>query len=82
LEVHYRWDADDVPGGGRFTTEISLGADMTVTPDSAGQVWSFPIVTFSKSERGFDETNQGTNVTLLWPAEIREARVRIQWPSE
>lgn len=82
LEVHYRWDTDDVPGGGRFTTEISLGADMTVTPDSTGQVWSFPIVTFSKSERGFDKTNQGTNVTLLWPAEIREARVRIQWPSE
>ncbi|MCK5650805.1 MAG: DUF1926 domain-containing protein [Gemmatimonadetes bacterium] len=81
LEVHYRWDADDVPGGGRFTTEISLGADMTVTPDPTGEVWSFPIATFSKSERGFDETIQGTNVTLLWPAEIGEARVRIEWPS-
>ena len=81
LEVHYRWNGDDVPAGSRFTTEISLGADMTVTPDPKGQVWSFPVATFSKSEQGFDKTTQGTNITLLWPTEIREARVRIEWPS-
>ncbi|MFG1691661.1 alpha-amylase/4-alpha-glucanotransferase domain-containing protein, partial [Gemmatimonadota bacterium] len=81
LEVHYRWEVSTAPAPARFATEISLSADMTVTPSPKGEVWSFPVTTFSKSERGFDETIQGTNVTILWPAETGEARVRIEWPS-
>jgi len=77
LEVLYKWDPTGFPEDALFTTELSLGAEAEVTayPESAS--WRFPISTFSKSERGFDETIQGESVTIRWPVGSGWGRVRL-----
>jgi hypothetical protein len=40
-------------------------------------VWSFPIATVSKSERGLDETVQGQSLTPRWPVALGEARIEV-----
>src|SRR5207248_5864473 len=52
--------------------------ELTCTPET--DVWSFPIVTVSKSERGLDETVQGRSLTPRWPAAQGEARIE-DWKS-
>ncbi|MCJ7627077.1 MAG: DUF1926 domain-containing protein, partial [Longimicrobiales bacterium] len=71
------WDPSGFPADAVFTTELSLGAEAAVlaVPDSAS--WRFPISTFSKSERGFDETVQGESVTIRWPVGTGWGRVRL-----
>ena len=46
------------------------------TADGA-DVWRFPISTYSKSERGFDETVQGESVTVRWPVRAGEGWIRL-----
>lgn len=77
VEVRYGWDPSGFPADAFFTTELSLGAeaDVLAVPDSA--TWRFPISTFSKSERGFDETVQGESVTIRWPVGTGWGRVRL-----
>ncbi|NNM05613.1 MAG: DUF1926 domain-containing protein, partial [Gemmatimonadetes bacterium] len=77
VEVHFDWDPGAFPEDSLFSTELSLGADGRVlaTPDS--ETWSFPISTFSKSERGFDETVQGESVTVRWPVHTGWGRIRL-----
>ncbi len=77
VEVLYDWDPSGFPEDAFFTTELSLGAeaDLLAVPDSAS--WRFPISTFSKSERGFDETVQGESVTIRWPVGTGWGRVRL-----
>ncbi len=77
VEVHFRWAPDAFPPEAFFTTEISLGAEASVSPEPGGLLWRYPISTFSKSERGFDETVQGESVTVAWPAGLGEGRVRL-----
>jgi hypothetical protein len=77
VEVLYDWDPSAFPEDAFFTTELSLGAaaDVLAVPDS--ESWRFPISTFSKSERGFDETVQGESVTIRWPVGTGWGRVRL-----
>lgn len=77
VEVLYHWDPSEFPEDSLFTTELSMGADAEVlaVPDSS--FWRFPISTFSKSERGFDETVQGESVTIRWPISTGWGRVRV-----
>lgn len=77
VEVLYNWDPRGFAADSFFTTELSLGAeaDVMAVPDSDS--WRFPISTFSKSERGFDETVQGESVTIRWPVGTGWGRVRL-----
>lgn len=77
VEAQFRWDGSAFPQDSFFTTEISLAGDAQVTTQPEGELWRFPISTFSKSERGFDETVQGESVLVRWPVEAGEGRVRI-----
>jgi 4-alpha-glucanotransferase len=67
LNVHYQWDPEAFPADAIFATELSLGeaAQVRALPETVA--WRFPVSTFSKSERGFDETVQGESLTFRWP---------------
>jgi alpha-amylase len=77
LEVSYSWDSAAFPPGTFFCTELSLGAPAPVTTVPEGVSWRYPISTFSKSERGFDETVQGESMVFLWPVEAGQSQVSI-----
>jgi hypothetical protein len=77
VELHLRWDVAPFPPDAFFTTEISLGERAEVVAVPEAEIWRFPISTFSKSERGFDETVQGESILLRWPASLGNASVRI-----
>jgi alpha-amylase len=80
LEVLFDWDPVGFPEDAYFTTELSLGADAEVLTAPEASLWRFPIATFSKSERGFDETVQGESVTVRWPVTTGWGRVRLVRP--
>ncbi len=67
VEAFYEWEGEGFPTDAFFSTEISLGAAVRVVATPPGEVWHHPVSTFSKSERGFDETVQGESVTVRWP---------------
>jgi alpha-amylase len=77
LTVTYRWHAAALPAGAWFAPEISLAHPLELAYTPAADVWSFPIATIAKSERGLDETVQGQSVTPRWPVAAGEARVVI-----
>jgi hypothetical protein len=60
-----------------FAPELSLFAPLVLRPDPEAEIWTFPIETVAKSERGFDRTRQGESVTLRWPVRLGEASVEI-----
>ena len=75
----YRWDAAGLPVGAWFAPEISLAHPLELTCAPETDVWSFPIATVSKSERGLDETVQGRSLTPRWPAPLGAAQIEIPW---
>ena len=77
LSVTYRWDAQAFPAGAVFAPELSLAHRLQPTCLPQTEIWTFPIATVSKSERGLDETVQGTSVTPRWPASLGEARIEL-----
>jgi len=77
VEVFFRWDVAPFPPDAFFTTEISLGDVAQVEPSPDAEIWRFPISTFSKSERGFDETVQGDALLVRWPVSLGGGSVRI-----
>jgi 4-alpha-glucanotransferase len=77
LTVSYRWDAAAFPGDALFAPEISLAHALELKCTPAADVWSFPVATVSKSERGLDETVQGTSLTPRWPVAVAGGRVEI-----
>ncbi|MGM0668932.1 MAG: alpha-amylase/4-alpha-glucanotransferase domain-containing protein [Gemmatimonadota bacterium] len=77
LEAHFRWDAEAFPPGSLFTTELSLETEVVIRATPEGEIWRFPVATFSKSERGFDETVQGESVLVRWPVSAGAGSVRI-----
>jgi 4-alpha-glucanotransferase len=81
LTVSYRWDPAAFPGDALFAPEISLARALELKCSPAADVWSFPIVTISKSERGLDQTVQGSSLTPRWPAAVGQARVEVLVPS-
>lgn len=78
LEAHVAWDPSPFPADGFFTTELSLGAGVEIDATPLPELWRFPIATFSKSERGFDETVQGESILLRWPVGVGRAVVRVR----
>ena len=78
LEVLYNWDPSVFPPDSMFSSELSLGAEADVLSAPEATVWRFPISTYSKSERGFDETVQGESVTVSWPIDGGWGRIRLR----
>jgi hypothetical protein len=64
---------------GWFTTEISSAVPLDLDAPGA-MVWSYPIETVAKSEKGFDRTVQGTATVLCWPVGAGSASVTVRTP--
>ncbi len=77
LEVSLRWDPEAFAPDAIFTTEVSLVRKLELPCEPGAEVWSFPITTTAKSERGLEETVQGQSVTLRWPVSVGRAVVRL-----
>jgi alpha-amylase/4-alpha-glucanotransferase-like protein len=80
--VGYRWDPSAGQPDDLFATELSLFAPLDLRPAPAADVWTFPIETVAKSERGLDRTRQGDSVTLRWPVHLGKASIEISPPHE
>ena len=77
ITVEYRWRSDAFPAGAWFTTELSLAAALPLEWVPQGPVWTYPVATRAKSERGFDETVQGQATVLRWPVGLGSASVQL-----
>jgi alpha-amylase len=42
----------------------------TIEAPAASQLWVSPIETVSESEEGFERVYQGSQILIVWPAEI------------
>ena len=82
LMVAYRWDPSMGQPDDFFAPEISLYAPLEMRTEPAAEIWTFPIETVAKSERGLDRTRQGDSVTLRWPVRLGEATVHLSWRGE
>ncbi|HEX2249343.1 MAG TPA: alpha-amylase/4-alpha-glucanotransferase domain-containing protein [Gemmatimonadales bacterium] len=81
LTVSYEWDTRVGQPGDRFSVELSLASPLEVSTEPAADIWTFPIETVAKSERGFDRTKQGDSMTLRWPVHLGAALVEVQAPA-
>lgn len=77
VSAHYEWDADAGAPGDFFAVELSLFRPLGIVATPDADVWSHPVETIAKSERGLDRTVQGESVTLRWPVELGAASVRL-----
>jgi alpha-amylase len=77
LAITFSWEPGAFPPDAVFTTELSLVQPVDVRCVPEPEVWTFPITTTAKSERGLEETVQGQSVTLRWPAAAGGAVVRL-----
>ena len=71
VEVLFNWDPRGSPRTASFPRNFPWGPRRQFLAVPESEPWRFPISTFSKSEKGFDETVQGESVTIRWP--IRRA---------
>lgn len=76
VTVQYRWEAADFPPDAVFAPELSLAGGL-VPGCGTAELWEFPITTVAKSERGFDETRQGTSFTPRWPVAVEAAQIEL-----
>jgi len=79
LTVSYRWDPAAYPADAHFAPESSLAHPLEPRYAPQAEVWSFPVATVSKSERGLEETVQGQSLTPRWPVARAEARIEFSW---
>ncbi|HEU5304555.1 MAG TPA: alpha-amylase/4-alpha-glucanotransferase domain-containing protein, partial [Gemmatimonadales bacterium] len=77
VTVSYRWDRSVGDPDDVFAAELSLFAPLEMQAEPVADVWTFPIETVAKSERGLDHTRQGESVTLRWPVQLGEATVGL-----
>jgi hypothetical protein len=77
LSVAYRWDPSIGQPDDLFAPELSLFSPLELRADPPADVWTFPIETVAKSERGLDRTRQGESVTLRWPVHLGAASVDV-----
>jgi alpha-amylase len=77
IAVSYQWDLSIGLPDDWFAPELSIYAPLGIRTDPAAEVWTFPIETVAKSERGLDRTRQGDSLTLRWPVRLGEARVEL-----
>jgi 4-alpha-glucanotransferase len=77
ITVSYTWEGSVGQPTDLFTTELSLFSPLPLVTDPAADIWTYPIETVAKSERGLDRTRQGESVTLRWPVETGAATVEL-----
>jgi hypothetical protein len=83
LMIRYRWDASAFPTSARFAPELTLAVDVDLVMDPPpSELWRYEVRTFSKSERGPEESVQGLSVTPLWPSWLGAADLTIRRPAE
>jgi hypothetical protein len=80
LTAQYRWDPSRWPEGSFFAPELSLSREVTLAVHPEVEVWSYPIKTVGKSERGLEETTQGLALTPRWPIAAGRATLEIPPP--
>ncbi|PYP73488.1 MAG: hypothetical protein DMD41_05605 [Gemmatimonadetes bacterium] len=78
LTVSYRWDPAAFPPDAVFCPEISVSRQLELDMAPTAEVWSFPFATVARSERGFEETVQGTSYTPRWPVRAAAGRVTLR----
>ena len=61
-----------------FGPEISVSRQLELDMAPTAEVWSFPFATVARSERGFEETVQGTSYTPRWPVRAAAGRVTLR----
>jgi hypothetical protein len=77
LTVSYEWDPAIASGDDLFAPEISLFRPLSLQCEPAAELWTFPIETVAKSERGLDRTLQGESITPRWRVAAGAARIEI-----
>lgn len=82
MTVSYQWDPAVGNPDDWFATELSLFAPLEIRSDPPAELWSFPIETVAKSERGLDRTRQGDSLTLRWPVQLGRSGVQLSARSE
>jgi alpha-amylase len=78
VTVEYSWAPEAFPRDAWFTTELSLAGDVPIAGDFDANRWTYPITTTAKSERGLEETVQGTAVLLRWPVRAGGGTVTLE----
>jgi hypothetical protein len=77
VHAEFTWDPTPFAAGDWFCTELSLDAPHELTTDIAATVWSHPIETVAKSEKGLDRTVQGVSYLVRWPVPLGRGEVTI-----
>jgi alpha-amylase len=77
LTVSYRWDPSAFPHDAFFCPEISVSRQLAFDLGPKADIWSFPFATVARSDRGFEETVQGTSYTPRWPVGVTAARLTL-----
>lgn len=80
IEATLDWSAADLPADSRIVTRLPLAHPMRIETGASGgepRESRTRIVTLARSERGFEEIDQGELVELAWPAEVRRAHVSL-----
>ncbi|MFL5477028.1 MAG: alpha-amylase/4-alpha-glucanotransferase domain-containing protein [Gemmatimonadales bacterium] len=77
VTVSYTWEGTVGQPSDLFSTELSLFAPLPLLTEPAAEIWTFPIETVAKSERGLDRTRQGESFTLRWPVEVGTATIEL-----
>jgi hypothetical protein len=82
LRVFYGWDLSVGQRDDWFAPELSLYAPLELRTDPVAEIWTFPIETVAKSERGLEHTRQGDSITPRWPVHLGKASIEISPPEE
>ena len=77
LGVSYRWDPNLGGPNDVFAPELSLSSPIELRTEPAAHIWTYPIETVAKSERGLDRTRQGESLTIRWPVALGEGSVEL-----
>jgi len=80
VTVSYTWEGSVGQPTDLFTTELSLFAPIALLTEPPAEIWTFPIETVAKSERGLDRTRQGESLTFRWPVEVGTATIELPAP--
>jgi hypothetical protein len=77
VRARFAWDPAAFGATEWFTTELSLDREHDLVTIGNPRMWSHPIETIAKSERGLDRTLQGFSYLILWPIALGRGEVEI-----
>jgi alpha-amylase len=77
VRATFLWDVRAFPDTAVFTTEVSCAHELALVCEPPAEVWTHPIETLSKSEKGFDRTRQGVSHLVRWPVRLGRGEVGI-----